>query len=48
MERGNVVEADEQERCREVSVAPRGELSISSWGMSRVEDAIDWERYLEL
>lgn len=41
MERGDGLEVDEREGCREGSVALSGEMSISSWGESRVEDAID-------
>ena len=47
MERGDGLEVDEREGCREGSVALMGEMSISSWGESRVEDAIDWGRSLE-
>lgn len=44
MERGDGFEVDVREGYREGSVALRGEMSISSWGESRVEDAIDWGR----
>lgn len=46
MERGDGLEV-ERDGCREFSVALRGEMSISSWGESRVEDAIDWGRSFE-
>ena len=41
MDRGDGFEVDERDGCREGSVALRGEISISSWGESRLEDAID-------
>ena len=41
MERGDGFEVDGRDACRDGSVALRGESSISSWGESRVEDAID-------
>lgn len=44
MERGDGFEVDVREGYREGSVALRGEMSISSWGESRVDDAIDWGR----
>ena len=48
MERGDGFEVDERDGCRAGSVALRGEISISSWGESRVEDAIDWGRCFEV
>lgn len=48
MERGDGFVVDGRVVCRDVSVALRGEMSISSWGESRVEDAIDWGRFLEV
>lgn len=41
MERGDGFEVDEREGCKDGSVALRGEMSISSWGESMVEDATD-------
>ena len=46
-ERGDGFEVDGRDACRDGSVALRGESSISSWGESRVEDAIDWGRCFE-
>ena len=48
MERGDGCEVDGREACREASVALRGEISISSCGESRVEDAIDWGSFFEV
>lgn len=42
MERGDGFEVEGREAWREGSVTLTGEMSISSWGESRVEDAIDW------
>ena len=47
MERGDGFEVDGRDACRDGSVALRGESSISSWGESRLEDAIDWGRCFE-
>lgn len=41
MERGDGFEVDERDGRRAGSVALRGDMSISSWGESRVEAAID-------
>lgn len=48
MERGDGFEVDAREGCMEGSVALRGEMSISSWGESRVEDAMDCGRCFEV
>ena len=48
IERGEGFEVDERDGCKEGSVALRGEMSISSWGESRADDAIDWGRTFEL
>lgn len=48
IERGDGFEVEGREGWREGSVALRGETSISSWGESRVEDAIDWGRCFDV
>ena len=48
MERGDGFEVDGREVCRDGSVALRGEMSMSSWGESRGEDAIAWGRFFEV
>lgn len=41
MERGDGFEVDGREACRDAPMALKGDISISSWGELRVEDAID-------
>lgn len=48
MERGDGFEVKGRECWREESVALTGEMSISSWGESRVEDAVDWGRCFDV